>query len=105
MHVHNRRDGELKLGVSADMVSFLGVLISDCVFVLFLSYNLGFKGDLNDTPTHARKYNLTKIYDTVDFSVDEAFAFLSMFRFSDRFIDSSIRWFERSPSSYTASAR
>jgi hypothetical protein len=76
MHVHNLRDGELKLGVAADMVSFLGLFCR----VLFYSFGLftGFQGELNDTFEHARKYNMTKIYDSLDFNADEAFAFLGM---------------------------
>lgn len=59
MHVHNIRDGALKLGVAADIATFLGL-----------------SGPFNDSHEHARKNNLTKIYDSFDFDADSAFEYL-----------------------------
>jgi len=59
MHVHNVRDGDLKIGVAADMVSFLGL-----------------SGPFDDTPEYARRFNMTKIYDSLTFNEDRAFEYL-----------------------------
>lgn len=41
-----------------------------------INFFLGFKEPLNDSEEYTRKFNMTKIYDSDDFNVDEAFAFL-----------------------------